>query len=160
MELLNAHIINFGKLSNLDVDFKKGLNSFIHENGWGKTTLSVFIKAMFYGFEQTTSKDADKNEKLKYLPWQGGIYGGNLSFSHNGKNYRITRTFSMKAKEESFEILDLSTNKPSSDFTSDLGNELFGINRETYGRSLHVVLTFFLKLRILLTSSILQLPLQ
>lgn len=140
MELLNAHIINFGKFSNLDVDFKKGLNSFIHENGWGKTTLSLFIKAMFYGFEQTTSKDADKNEKLKYLPWQGGIYGGNLSFSHNGKNYRITRTFSMKAKEESFEILDLSTNKPSSDFTSDLGNELFGINRETYGRSVHVVL--------------------
>ena len=140
MELLKAHIINFGKLSNLDVDFKKGLNSFIHENGWGKTTLSVFIKSMFYGFEQTTSKDADKNEKLKYLPWQGGLYGGNLIFSHNGKNYRVTRTFSMKAKEETFELLDLSTNKPSTDFTSDLGNELFGINRETYGRSVHVVL--------------------
>ena len=140
MELLNAHIINFGKLSNLDLDFKKGLNSFIHENGWGKTTLSVFIKSMFYGFEQTSSKDADKNEKLKYLPWQGGLYGGNLSFSHNGKKYRITRTFSMKAKEDSFELLDLSTNKPSSDYMADIGNELFGINRETYGRSLHVVL--------------------
>ena len=140
MELLNAHIINFGKLSNLDINFKKGLNSFIHENGWGKTSLSVFIKSMFYGMDDGKSKDVDKNERLKYLPWQGGIYGGNLSFSHNGKNYRITRTFSMKPKDDTFELLDLSTNKPSAEFTSDLGNELFGISRESYGRSVHVVL--------------------
>ena len=53
MELIKAHIINFGKFSNFEVDFKKGLNSFIHKNGWGKTTLSVFIKAMFYGMEYT-----------------------------------------------------------------------------------------------------------
>ena len=69
MNLIKAHIQNFGKLSNCDIDFAEGLNSFIHENGWGKTMLSVFIKAMFYGMEYTTSKDIEKNEKLKYLPW-------------------------------------------------------------------------------------------
>ena len=53
MELLNAHIINFGKLHEKDFDFKKGINSFQYENGWGKTTLSVFIKAMLYGMEYT-----------------------------------------------------------------------------------------------------------
>ena len=73
MELLNAHIINFGKLHEQDFDFKKGINSFQYENGWGKTTLTVFIKAMLYGMEYTSSKDVSKNEKLKYFPWQGGM---------------------------------------------------------------------------------------
>ena len=141
MELIKAHITNFGKLRNYDVDFKKGLNTFIHENGWGKTTLSVFIKAMFYGMEYTTSRDLEKNEKLKYAPWQGGEYGGSLEFSYKGKNYLVTRTFGPKKNDDTYELRDLKTNLPSSDFTSDLGSELFGINRETYGRSVHVVLS-------------------
>ncbi len=141
MELIKAHITNFGKLSNYDVDFKSGLNTFIHENGWGKTTLSVFIKAMFYGMEYTTSKDLEKNEKLKYAPWQGGEYGGSLEFSYKGKNYLVARTFGPKKNDDTFELRDLKTNRPSSDFSSDLGSELFGINRETYGRSVHLVLS-------------------
>lgn len=140
MELIKAHIINFGKFSNFEVDFKKGLNSFIHENGWGKTTLSVFIKAMFYGMEYTTSRDLEKNEKLKYAPWQGGVYGGSLAFSYNGKDYLVTRTFGPKKNDDTFELRDLKTNRPCADFSSDIGTELFGINRETYGRSVHVVL--------------------
>ena len=140
MELLSAHIINFGKLHNQVFDFKKGINSFQYENGWGKTTLSIFIKSMLYGMEYTTSKDVDKNEKLKYLPWQGGVYGGSLNIAYKDKKYQIKRTFSLKKNEDTFELIDLKTNKQSSDFSSDLGTELFGINRETYGRSVHVSL--------------------
>lgn len=140
MELISAHIINFGKLSDLELDFSRGLNTFIHENGWGKTTLTVFIKSMLYGMEYTSSKSLEKNEKLKYLPWQGGTYGGSLRFAHNGKEYLITRTFSTKKDGDTFQLRDLTTNKLSSDFTSNLGNEIFGINRETYSRSVHVIL--------------------
>ena len=140
MKIINAHIINFGKLHEVDFNFDENLNSFLHENGWGKTTLSVFIKSMFYGMEHTTSKDITKNEKMKYSPWQGGVYGGSLTFSHNEKKYKINRTFSMKKNEDTFELIDLKTNKKSSDFSSDLGTELFGIGRETYGRSVHVTL--------------------
>lgn len=140
MELLSAHIINFGKLHEQNFDFQKGINSFLYENGWGKTTLSVFIKSMLYGMEYTTSKDIDKNEKLKYLPWQGGIYGGSLNFAFKEKQYQIKRTFSLKKNEDTFELIDLKTNKKSNEFSSDLGTELFGINRETYGRSVHVSL--------------------
>ncbi|MBR0099290.1 MAG: AAA family ATPase, partial [Treponema sp.] len=140
MKLIKAHVQNFGKLSNLDIDFSDGLNSFIHENGWGKTTLSVFIKSMFYGMEHTTSKDIEKNEKLKYAPWQGGLYGGTLMFSHSDKTYIIRRTFGLKKNEDTFELRDVKTNKISTDFSKNIGNELFGINRETYGRSVYVVL--------------------
>lgn len=140
MKLIKAHVINFGKLHNFDFDFKSGLNSVIYENGWGKTTFSVFIKAMLYGMDFTTSKDIEKNERKKYEPWQGGIYGGTLSFSENGKNYQITRTFSMKKGGDTFALLDLKTNKISDDFSENLGEEIFGINRDTYQRSVYVIL--------------------
>jgi recombinational DNA repair ATPase RecF len=140
MELISAHITNFGKIHDEEITFHTGLNEYIHENGWGKTTLTIFIKSMLYGMEHTTSKDPEKNEKLKYAPWQGGSYGGFLIFAHNNTTYRVTRTFSLKKGEDTFELRDIKTNKPSTDFTENLGSELFGVNRETYGRSVHVSL--------------------
>ena len=96
MKLIKAHVINFGKLHDFDIDFTDGVNSFMQENGWGKTTLSVFIKAMFYGMEHTTKKNLEENELKKYAPWQGGVYGGSLIFSNKEKEYCVSRTFSLK----------------------------------------------------------------
>lgn len=138
MKLIKAHIFNFGKFHEEDIFFTDGLNTFLHENGWGKTTLSVFIKAMFYGMEHSAKKNPDENEKLKYNPWQGGKYGGSLVFQHNEKEYCVTRIFSSKKNEDFFELRDTKTNKISHDFSSELGTELFDINRETYARSLSV----------------------
>lgn len=140
MKLISAHIINFGKLHDVDLSFDEKLNMVLHENGWGKTTLSVFLKAMFYGMEHSTSRDPAKNEKKKYEPWQGGIYGGTLTFSHGDRKYRISRTFSTAANSDTFELIDLTTNKVSDDFSADLGTELFGVSRDTYARSAYVTL--------------------
>ena len=140
MKLIRARIINFGKFQNKEFNFNDGLNQFSEENGWGKTTLSVFIKAMFYGLEHTSSKDLAKNEKLKYFPWQGGIYGGTLTFSHKEKTYTVRRTFSLKKNEDTFELRNSITNEISNDFIENLGTELFGVNRDTYERSVNVSL--------------------
>ena len=51
MKLVSLHIDNFGKFNNLDMSFNNGLNQLIEENGWGKSTLTAFIKVMFYGFD-------------------------------------------------------------------------------------------------------------
>lgn len=140
MKVLEAHIINFGKLHDATIPFDGNLTTFLHENGWGKTTLSVFLKSMFYGMEHSTARDLTKNEKKKYSPWQGGIYGGSLTFEHEGKKYRVSRTFSDKANSDTFELIDLATNTKSDDFSSDLGTELFGVSKETYARSAYVTL--------------------
>lgn len=140
MKLIKAHVENFGKLHDFDYDFSDGLNSFIQENGWGKTTFTVFIKSMLYGMEFIRGGGLEKNERKKYFPWQGGTYGGKLSFSHNGKNYQIIRKFGEKKGTDKFELYDLSTNKLSDDFSENLGEEIFGINRDTYQRSVYIVL--------------------
>ena len=140
MKLIKAHVINFGKLHDYDIDFTDGVNSFMQENGWGKTTLSVFIKAMFYGMDHTTKKNIEENELKKYAPWQGGVYGGSLTFSYKEKEYCVSRTFSLKKNEDTVEIRDLKTNKVIENPENNLGVFLFGVNRDTYERSVHVTL--------------------
>ena len=51
MKLISCHIENFGKLSDLRVDFVDGINLFHEMNGWGKSTLAAFLRVMFYGFD-------------------------------------------------------------------------------------------------------------
>ena len=74
MIIKRVHIDNFGKLKNKDFDFSRGINQLVNENGWGKTTLSILLKAMFFGM--SPARENVKNERKKYMPWQGGTFGG------------------------------------------------------------------------------------
>lgn len=78
MELISAHVENFGRLSGLDLRFRSGLNLFLRDNGWGKSTFAAFIRVMFYGFGNEKKRNPIENERRKYAPWQGGIYGGEI----------------------------------------------------------------------------------
>ena len=91
MRLIRCHIENFGKLSDVTIDFDKNINCINEENGWGKTTLASFIKVMFYGFENETKRDNIAKERFIYKPWQAGVYGGQLTFEENGNTYTIER---------------------------------------------------------------------
>ena len=106
MKLIRCHVENFGKLSDFDYSFADGLNCLRQDNGWGKTTLANFIKAMFYGLPVTTKKNLVENERKKYTPWQGGNYGGNLIFEIKQKQYRIERFFGKKEAEDVYNLID------------------------------------------------------
>ena len=67
MKLVSCYIENFGKLQAQSFDFSDGFNSVLQKNGYGKTTLANFIKAMFYGMSATTKKDLDQNDRRKYI---------------------------------------------------------------------------------------------
>ena len=86
MKLLNCHIENFGNMSGRDFDFGENPTVLCEPNGYGKTTLAAFIKAMFYGLPTTRGKSFD--ERQRYLPFGGGKFGGNITFSKGGKTYR------------------------------------------------------------------------
>ena len=99
MKLLRCHVENFGILSDFDLTFTEGLNVLCRENGFGKSTLAAFLKAMFYGLPKTRAK---ASERKRYDPWQGGKYGGFLEFEYRGNQYRVTRYFGKK--EDSFSL--------------------------------------------------------
>ena len=135
MRLIELYIENFGKLSNYRYSFTQGLNVINEENGYGKSTLAAFIKSMLYGLEDTRRPRLDENDRKRYLPWQGGVFGGTLTFAVGSKKYRIERTFAPKAADDTFTLYDCESGKESSDYGSDLGEELFGINVDGFERT-------------------------
>ncbi len=138
MRILRLHIESFGGLQNFDLTLDEGLNSLHRQNGWGKSTLAVFIKAMLYGLPATTRRSLDDNERKKYTPWQGGAYGGSMEFETDRGTYRVERFFGAKESEDSFALYDLATNRPSTAFTASLGEELFGIDADGFERSTYL----------------------
>lgn len=138
MRLIACHIDNFGKLSNLNINFNEGINIINEANGWGKSTLAAFLKVMLYGFD--TKKEAgalDKERKL-YKPWQGGTYGGELDIQVGDKQYRISRTFGATEKSDEFHLYDLSTMLETNDYSSAIGEELFDLDRASFKRTIFV----------------------
>ncbi len=138
MRLLRCHIENFGVLSGFDYEFESGLTVICRENGFGKSTLAAFLKAMFYGLPRTGARTAANNERKRYEPWQGGKYGGFLEFSHGVTSYRVTRYFGKTAAKDSFEIYDLTNRTKETAFSEKLGEELFGLDAESFARSTFV----------------------
>lgn len=133
MKLLRCHVENFGILSDFDLTFTEGLNVLCRENGFGKSTLAAFLKAMFYGLPKTRAK---ASERKRYDPWQGGKYGGFLEFEYRGNQYRVTRYFGKK--EDSFSLTDLTNRTESTAFSENLGEELFQLDGDSFARSTFV----------------------
>ena len=137
MKLLACNVENFGTLSGFKMSFSDGLTVINEQNGFGKSTLSLFFKAMFYGLPKTTKKKISENERMRLTPWQGGLFGGTLDFEAGGKKYRIERSFSDKAGD-TFKLYDLLTGRVSGDYSENIGLELFGIDAESFERSVYV----------------------
>ena len=137
MRILNCYVKNFGTLSDFELNFEKGLTVIKEDNGFGKSTLAVFLKAMFYGFPKRSGHSIDTNERMKFAPWQGGVFGGRLDFEIEDRKYRVERTFGAREKEDTFKLLDLTSGGDSYDFSSDLGVELFLMDAESFERSIY-----------------------
>lgn len=135
MELISCHIENFGKLSDVTMDFSDGLNMFHEPNAWGKSTLAAFLRVMFYGFDSKKESGAFDKERVIYRPWQGGTYGGEVDFVYKDGMYRISRTFGRTEKTDSFHLYDLNTKLECHDFSSDIGKEIFGLDSASFKRS-------------------------
>ncbi len=136
MKLISCYIENFGGLQKFSYDFQSGLNVIYQENGWGKSTLAAFLKAMFYGMVLTTKRSVLENERKKYEPWNGGRYGGNLLFEAEGHTYRVERFWGIKDKADTFALYDMATGLKSDDYTENLGEELFGIDSAAFEQSI------------------------
>lgn len=135
MKLISANIVAFGKLKNMTVNFASGVNLFQQDNGFGKSTLCAFIRAMLYGLGYTykTVDGVRVNDVVRYKPWDcTGTFGGSLQIEHNQKQYRIERFFGNTARSESLQVVDLSTGKQL-DIPSP-GEHFLGLTVDSYDR--------------------------
>ena len=137
MKLIGLYIENFGGLSRYELQFQPGLTTINEPNGFGKTTLAEFIRAMLYGFPRKV-KTLGKSKRQKYAPWNGGQYGGNLVFEHENRRFRLERTFGTTPKGDTFTLIDLATNRKSDRFSEEIGIELFGLDSDAFERSTYL----------------------
>lgn len=138
MKLIKMHVDNFGCLHNFDYVFESGLNVILHDNGWGKTTMASFLKAMLYGFDTKRSKDITENERKRYLPWQGGKYGGSLDFEAEGKKYRIFRIFGETPRFDKAKLIMLGSNVEIKVDADKIGEMLFHLDASAFQRSVYI----------------------
>lgn len=138
MRLVECYVQNFGTLSGYTAEFNRGLTATLAENGSGKTTLAAFIKAMLYGLNTERKQSLDDNERKRYLPWQGGRYGGSLTIEVDGVYYRIERSFGAKASDDSFRLVNAKTGEESDAFSENIGYELFDIDAAGFERTVFI----------------------
>ncbi len=138
MKIVSCYIAHFGKINEFKFNFEDGFNSVLQENGWGKTTFSVFIKAMFYGLEYSPNTKKKLLERNHYLPWDGSVCGGNIVFQAKGKEYRIERTFGQSDKDDTFALYDNVTGLLSDDYSENIGEELFRVDRDSFEKSVYI----------------------
>ena len=143
MKLLECHISGFGAFRDYRLSFDEGLNIILQPNGWGKTTLSAYIKAMLYGFERKRIRDVSENERLRYKPWSGAKYGGTLDFEHKGEIYRVLREFGASPASDKLKILNLTTGKALVLDKQEVGEWLFELDAQAFTKSVFVGQTGF-----------------
>ncbi len=120
MKLISCYIENFGKITEKTYDFNDKITAFCEDNGYGKTTLANFIKAMFYGLTSYTKSTVKFVNRERYFPFGGGKFGGNITFEKNGDIYKIERFFGEKSSTtDTFKIY-------KNDILFDLDQSLVG----------------------------------
>ena len=68
MKLLSLHVDNFGKLHDFDRSFDGNLSCIEAENGYGKSTIAEFIRAMLYGLPAGAKgkQRAEDNQRSRF----------------------------------------------------------------------------------------------
>ena len=114
MIIEQINIINFGKLQNFTLDLTEGINIIEGSNESGKSTISAFIKFMFYGLAP------EAGERARSISWQSSTAAGTLTLRDGESLYRIERE-AVPAKSQSeakvtmrerCAVIDTATGKP------------------------------------------------
>ena len=137
MKINSIHIISFGKIKNLRLDFSDNLNIIYGDNEAGKTHIAEFIKMMFYG--SGSRGQGVNNLRKKYKPWDNSKMGGSIEFTSDGTRYRLEREFKASNSSDTVTLhnLDLGTcqNLSGSD---NLGAQIFGISVSAFEQSVFI----------------------
>lgn len=137
MKLLSYHIENYGKMQNVDGQFGAGLTEFCESNGYGKTTMASFIRAMFYGLPTYTVKTKAFDDRQHFYPFNGGKFGGNLTFEMQGKIYKIERFFDKKSSKGD-ECKVYLNGEPFTGFGEEIGKAVFGLDEESFKKTVFI----------------------
>ena len=138
MKIIEIDIKEFGGLKDFKKSFGDGLNTVFEQNGFGKTTVAAFIKAMLYGFQMQRGGDVSQNQRLKMTPWDGNDFGGSMTVeTDGGKRYRIERVFNTHGYMDIVRALDAETGAAENELLPVPGDKLLKVGSENFDRCVY-----------------------
>lgn len=148
LEALAGEEITVWSFWNVMLTILAGYQTLITNFGWTNGNSGAerfrqkYIGSIYQGnavwFSENSRSKHRKQWAKKYLPWQGGTYGGSLDFEFEGISYRVWRTFGKTAAKDRFSLRDLTNRSVSTRFTEKLGEELFQLDAESFMRSVYM----------------------
>lgn len=138
MKIKRIHIMGFGKLSDYELEFEDGFQVIGAENEFGKSTIMVFIRMMFYG-RTGGGHDVLRNERLKYRPWDGSNMGGMIEFEYEEDLFRLEKVFGKSVSTDRVFLINVNTGKhvplPKGE---EVGMYFFGMDLDAFTRSVFI----------------------
>lgn len=137
MRLIACYVEGFGCLRKREYQFDGGLTQFFAENGEGKSTLAAFLKAMLYGLKSYRKGSVEFCDRERYYPFDGGKFGGNLTFSWRGKEYRVERFFGVRSETD--DTLSVYENgERTGALGEEIGQTVLGVDKASFERTLFI----------------------
>lgn len=137
--ITKLHIKTFGAIKDKTIDLKSGINLFYGANESGKSTVCAFIEAMLYGMNKPKKNELRTDIRKKYLPWDTSRASGSMEFVKDDVKYIIERSFAKTKAGDKATIRYLDNWEECLSISpDDLGQFLFGLNEESFVRTIFV----------------------
>ncbi len=103
MKIERIQIDGFGCHKDLILSFNQDFNILYGKNESGKSTLLAFIQVIFYGFDDTPDAPVSRTRGF-WMPWQGGPFGGTLTFTHQGTRYTVLASWGSTKEDDRISV--------------------------------------------------------
>lgn len=116
-------IVRFAGIRDRVISLSCGLNLIIGGNESGKSSTEAFLNYIFYGF-------ADKAERTRWIPLDGGACEGSCTVSCDGQRFRVERR-TVPSGAERMNVIDLASHAPIPEIAVP-GEHFFGVPRDIF----------------------------
>ena len=135
MIIKDLYMQHFGKFHDRHIRLDRGMNIIYGDNEAGKSTMTSFIEAMFFGTERARGKAARKDMYSRYQPWEGGRnYEGRMTVEDNGETFRLSRNF--YKEDPSFSVEHMQSGKKVSLADERIDDLFDGLTRPNFKNTL------------------------